>query len=170
MARTVLAGCASTSGWKPPERNPGECVQLVPWVGNRPVGEWGWGSSVRVWKGAQAQALGLCPHARVRVGFQASSGLLGPAAPPSYLPRTHTSPPCGSCLAPASPGVPHGLTASPLLGTLPQPPGPPSPQPSLWVSRSSIRQYELMVHTDMDMAKVYTGEMGRLKSYENQKP
>ncbi|MXQ82680.1 hypothetical protein E5288_WYG009672 [Bos mutus] len=35
---------------------------------------------------------------------------------------------------------------------------------------SSIRQYELMVHTDMDMAKVYTGEMGRLKSYENQKP
>uniref|UniRef100_A0A8D2HYS0 NADPH--cytochrome P450 reductase n=1 Tax=Urocitellus parryii TaxID=9999 RepID=A0A8D2HYS0_UROPR len=35
---------------------------------------------------------------------------------------------------------------------------------------SSIRQYELVVHTDMDMAKVYVGEMGRLKSYENQKP
>uniref|UniRef100_A0A8D1EEE2 NADPH--hemoprotein reductase n=1 Tax=Sus scrofa TaxID=9823 RepID=A0A8D1EEE2_PIG len=35
---------------------------------------------------------------------------------------------------------------------------------------SSIRQYELVVHTDMDTAVVYTGEMGRLKSYENQKP
>ncbi|XP_060028306.1 NADPH--cytochrome P450 reductase [Erinaceus europaeus] len=35
---------------------------------------------------------------------------------------------------------------------------------------SSIRQYELAVHTDVDTAKVYTGEMGRLKSYENQKP
>ncbi|XP_025919431.1 NADPH--cytochrome P450 reductase isoform X2 [Apteryx rowi] len=35
---------------------------------------------------------------------------------------------------------------------------------------SSIRQYELVVHTDMNMSKVYTGEMGRLKSYENQKP
>uniref|UniRef100_A0A8I3MRS6 NADPH--cytochrome P450 reductase n=1 Tax=Canis lupus familiaris TaxID=9615 RepID=A0A8I3MRS6_CANLF len=35
---------------------------------------------------------------------------------------------------------------------------------------SSIRQYELVVHTDIDMAKVYVGEMGRLKSYENQKP
>ncbi|OWK11381.1 POR [Cervus elaphus hippelaphus] len=35
---------------------------------------------------------------------------------------------------------------------------------------SSIRQYELVVHADMDGAKVYTGEMGRLKSYENQKP
>lgn len=35
---------------------------------------------------------------------------------------------------------------------------------------ASIRQYELVVHTDMDPAKVYQGEMGRLKSYENQKP
>uniref|UniRef100_A0A452U9S4 P450 (cytochrome) oxidoreductase n=1 Tax=Ursus maritimus TaxID=29073 RepID=A0A452U9S4_URSMA len=35
---------------------------------------------------------------------------------------------------------------------------------------SSIRQYELVVHTDLDPAKVYAGEMGRLKSYENQKP
>ncbi|XP_074017030.1 NADPH--cytochrome P450 reductase isoform X3 [Numenius arquata] len=35
---------------------------------------------------------------------------------------------------------------------------------------SSIRQYELVVHTDVNMNKVYTGEMGRLKSYENQKP
>lgn len=35
---------------------------------------------------------------------------------------------------------------------------------------SSIRQYELVVHTDLDPAKVYVGEMGRLKSYENQKP
>nr|XP_020861304.1 NADPH--cytochrome P450 reductase isoform X2 [Phascolarctos cinereus] len=35
---------------------------------------------------------------------------------------------------------------------------------------SSIRQYELVVHTDENMNKVYTGEMGRLKSYENQKP
>lgn len=34
----------------------------------------------------------------------------------------------------------------------------------------SIRQYELVVHTDVNMNKVYTGEMGRLKSYENQKP
>nr|6J79_A Chain A, Heme oxygenase 1,NADPH--cytochrome P450 reductase [Rattus norvegicus]6J79_B Chain B, Heme oxygenase 1,NADPH--cytochrome P450 reductase [Rattus norvegicus] len=38
------------------------------------------------------------------------------------------------------------------------------------VEASSIRQYELVVHEDMDVAKVYTGEMGRLKSYENQKP
>nr|XP_009941230.1 PREDICTED: LOW QUALITY PROTEIN: NADPH--cytochrome P450 reductase [Opisthocomus hoazin] len=35
---------------------------------------------------------------------------------------------------------------------------------------SSIRQYELVVHTDVNMNKIYTGEMGRLKSYENQKP
>ncbi|KAF7237003.1 NADPH--cytochrome P450 reductase [Varanus komodoensis] len=34
----------------------------------------------------------------------------------------------------------------------------------------SIRQYELVVHTDISASKVYTGEMGRLKSYENQKP
>jgi len=38
------------------------------------------------------------------------------------------------------------------------------------LSSSSIRQYELVVHTDVNMNKVYTGEMGRLKSYENQKP
>nr|3QFT_A Chain A, NADPH--cytochrome P450 reductase [Homo sapiens] len=37
-------------------------------------------------------------------------------------------------------------------------------------SHMSIRQYELVVHTDIDAAKVYMGEMGRLKSYENQKP
>ncbi|XP_038669660.1 NADPH--cytochrome P450 reductase-like isoform X2 [Scyliorhinus canicula] len=35
---------------------------------------------------------------------------------------------------------------------------------------SSIRQYELVVHNDMNMNKVYTGEMGRLKAYEIQKP
>lgn len=35
---------------------------------------------------------------------------------------------------------------------------------------ASIRQYELVVHTDVNVNKVYTGEMGRLKSYENQKP
>ncbi|XP_073778870.1 P450 (cytochrome) oxidoreductase b isoform X3 [Danio rerio] len=35
---------------------------------------------------------------------------------------------------------------------------------------SSIRQYELKVHTDLNMNKVYTGELGRLKSFENQKP
>ncbi|EPY83948.1 NADPH--cytochrome P450 reductase isoform 3-like protein [Camelus ferus] len=35
---------------------------------------------------------------------------------------------------------------------------------------SSIRQYELVVHPDIEAAKVYVGEMGRLKSYENQKP
>ncbi|GCB77902.1 hypothetical protein scyTo_0015731 [Scyliorhinus torazame] len=35
---------------------------------------------------------------------------------------------------------------------------------------SSIRQYELVMHNDMNMNKVYTGEMGRLKAYEIQKP
>ncbi|XP_029468564.1 NADPH--cytochrome P450 reductase isoform X2 [Rhinatrema bivittatum] len=35
---------------------------------------------------------------------------------------------------------------------------------------SSIRQYELVLHTDINMNKLYTGEMGRLKSYETQKP
>ncbi|XP_005988654.1 NADPH--cytochrome P450 reductase isoform X2 [Latimeria chalumnae] len=35
---------------------------------------------------------------------------------------------------------------------------------------SSIRQYELVVHMDINMNKVYSGEMGRLKSYEIQKP
>ncbi|XP_066431222.1 NADPH--cytochrome P450 reductase isoform X2 [Eleutherodactylus coqui] len=35
---------------------------------------------------------------------------------------------------------------------------------------SSIRQYELVVYTDENMNKVYTGEMGRLNSYETQKP
>ncbi|XP_031429871.1 P450 (cytochrome) oxidoreductase b isoform X2 [Clupea harengus] len=35
---------------------------------------------------------------------------------------------------------------------------------------SSIRQYELKVHDDLNMNKVYSGEMGRLKSFENQKP
>lgn len=35
---------------------------------------------------------------------------------------------------------------------------------------SSIRQYELKVHSDVNMNKVYTGELGRLKSFESQKP
>ncbi|XP_028937525.1 NADPH--cytochrome P450 reductase isoform X1 [Ornithorhynchus anatinus] len=35
---------------------------------------------------------------------------------------------------------------------------------------SSIRQYELAVHTDVNKTNVYTGEMGRLRSYQNQKP
>uniref|UniRef100_A0A8C9Z4Y0 NADPH--cytochrome P450 reductase n=1 Tax=Sander lucioperca TaxID=283035 RepID=A0A8C9Z4Y0_SANLU len=35
---------------------------------------------------------------------------------------------------------------------------------------SSIRQYELKEHTDLNMNKVYTGEIGRLKSFEVQKP
>ncbi|KAI1903538.1 hypothetical protein AGOR_G00028220 [Albula goreensis] len=35
---------------------------------------------------------------------------------------------------------------------------------------SSIRQYELVMHNDINMNKVYTGEMGRLKSFETQKP
>ncbi|CAB1316562.1 unnamed protein product [Coregonus sp. 'balchen'] len=35
---------------------------------------------------------------------------------------------------------------------------------------TSIRQYELVVPTDINMNKVYTGEMGRLKSFETQKP
>lgn len=34
----------------------------------------------------------------------------------------------------------------------------------------SIRQYELKVHEDLNMNKVYTGELGRLKSFESQKP
>lgn len=61
MARTVLVGlCASTSGGRPPERNPGECVQLVPWVGNRPGGlRWGWGKLSQGVERAQAQPLGF---------------------------------------------------------------------------------------------------------------
>ncbi|XP_075871091.1 P450 (cytochrome) oxidoreductase b isoform X1 [Nelusetta ayraudi] len=35
---------------------------------------------------------------------------------------------------------------------------------------SSIRQYELTEHFDINMNKVYTGEIGRLKSFEVQKP
>ncbi|XP_064159149.1 NADPH--cytochrome P450 reductase-like isoform X1 [Anguilla rostrata] len=35
---------------------------------------------------------------------------------------------------------------------------------------SSIRQYELEVHSDIDMSTVYTGEIGRLKSFETQRP
>uniref|UniRef100_UPI00398F6047 NADPH--cytochrome P450 reductase-like isoform X2 n=1 Tax=Pristiophorus japonicus TaxID=55135 RepID=UPI00398F6047 len=35
---------------------------------------------------------------------------------------------------------------------------------------SSIRQYELVLHNDINMNKVYSGEMGRLKAYETQKP
>lgn len=35
---------------------------------------------------------------------------------------------------------------------------------------SSIRQFELVVHNDINMNQVYTGEMGRLKSFQTQKP
>ncbi|KAK2102289.1 hypothetical protein P7K49_019956 [Saguinus oedipus] len=35
--------------------------------------------------------------------------------------------------------------------------------------KSSIRQYELVVHSDIDAAKVYMGKIGRLKSHKNQK-
>ncbi|XP_062887498.1 NADPH--cytochrome P450 reductase-like [Mobula hypostoma] len=35
---------------------------------------------------------------------------------------------------------------------------------------SSIRQYELVLHNDINMNAVYTGEMGRLKSYKIQNP
>ncbi|KAM6946269.1 NADPH--cytochrome P450 reductase isoform 1-T1 [Aplochiton taeniatus] len=35
---------------------------------------------------------------------------------------------------------------------------------------ASIRQYQLVEHTDINMNKVYTGELGRLKSFETQKP
>uniref|UniRef100_A0A3P8YJH1 NADPH--hemoprotein reductase n=1 Tax=Esox lucius TaxID=8010 RepID=A0A3P8YJH1_ESOLU len=35
---------------------------------------------------------------------------------------------------------------------------------------SSIRQYELKEHNDINMNKVYTGELGRLKSFDIQKP
>ncbi|XP_030648640.1 NADPH--cytochrome P450 reductase [Chanos chanos] len=34
----------------------------------------------------------------------------------------------------------------------------------------SIRQFELVVHNDINMNQVYTGELGRLKSFENQRP
>lgn len=34
----------------------------------------------------------------------------------------------------------------------------------------SIRQYELKIHEDLNMNKIYIGELGRLKSFENQKP
>lgn len=37
-------------------------------------------------------------------------------------------------------------------------------------SVGSIRQYELTEHFDINMNKVYTGEIGRLKSFEVQKP
>lgn len=37
-------------------------------------------------------------------------------------------------------------------------------------SPHSIRQYELKIHEDLNMNKIYTGELGRLKSFENQKP
>ncbi|ROL54236.1 NADPH--cytochrome P450 reductase [Anabarilius grahami] len=35
---------------------------------------------------------------------------------------------------------------------------------------SSIRQFELVVHNDINMNQVYTGEMGRLNSFQTQKP
>ncbi|XP_051540409.1 NADPH--cytochrome P450 reductase-like isoform X3 [Myxocyprinus asiaticus] len=35
---------------------------------------------------------------------------------------------------------------------------------------SSIRQFELVVHNDINMNQVYTGEMGQLKSFQIQKP
>lgn len=47
---------------------------------------------------------------------------------------------------------------------------PPVLRPHTRSPLCSIRQYELVLHADTDPAKVYTGEMGRLKSYENQKP
>lgn len=34
----------------------------------------------------------------------------------------------------------------------------------------STRQYKLTVHTQYDPERVFKGEMGRLKSYDNQKP
>lgn len=40
----------------------------------------------------------------------------------------------------------------------------------LFFSLPSIRQYELKIHEDLNMNKIYTGELGRLKSFENQKP
>ena len=68
-----------------------------------------------------------------------------------------------------------GLSSpSPRIASKPAAPQPshhPPDPPHLTLSPlASIRQYELVVHTDIDVAKVYMGEMGRLKSYENQKP
>lgn len=134
------------------------------------VSAYSWG---RGWGTGPVGAVGLgeaqsgCGRGPARKGQGGLPGLLGPTSPAAspLLPAPHSHLlPRGSCLAPHPSGVPHGLTAS-------LPPGdPPSPQLHPGSPPSSIRQYELMVHTDMDMAKVYTGEMGRLKSYENQKP
>lgn len=91
-----------------------------------------------------------------------------PARVPALLPPTLTHLlPRGSRLVPQPPGhVPSPPSPPPPLSRPCQPPpSPGSPPPP-----ASIRQYELVVHTDMDTAVVYTGEMGRLKSYENQKP
>ena len=122
--------------------------------------------------GARAQALGLCLQVTVRAGFLASSGQslrpalrvpCWPLLPPTLahlLPRGSRLAPQPSLHVPS----PHSLT--PSLGTRP----PPGPRPHPVSPFCSIRQYELVVHTDIDAAKVYVGEMGRLKSYENQKP
>ena len=65
--------------------------------------QWGWGRLSRGVEGARAQVLGLCPHARVRVSFPASSGLLARLPRLSCLPHTHASPSLWVTPGPASP-------------------------------------------------------------------
>lgn len=115
------------------------------------------------------QALGLC------------WAVLGSGGFPYLLtewPRSRqlARPPQPSSLSAPSPS--HRLQTLPAAGwqawsqspSLRQPPSSQAP-PRLTLSPlSSIRQYGLVVHPDIDPAKVYMGEVGRLKSYENQKP
>lgn len=172
MARTVLAGRVRAL-WGGSHRR-GVQVSVCSWCrgwGTGPVGAVGLGEAQSGCGKGPGPGTWALP---TREGQSGLPGLLGPAGPaaPPLLPAPHSH--ISFLVGHAWPRVPQAcpLVSQPhsLLGTLPQPPGPPSPQPHSGSPRSSIRQYELMVHTDMDMAKVYTGEMGRLKSYENQKP
>lgn len=130
---------------------------------------WGWRRLRQGAAGARAQALGLC----LQVTGQASwppqgraSGLLTHCAGPICLPCSHVSFLVGH-VWPRSPR----RTSQRLTASLPPwDPAPSRPPPHPASPLCSIRQYELVVHTDIDAAKVYVGEMGRLKSYENQKP
>lgn len=79
------------------------------------------------------------------------------------LPHMSVWPLAAHCMYISSGSLPE---AAPLLSG----PSPAAPQSHPQSPLPSIRQYELVVHTDIDISKVYVGEMGRLKSYENQKP
>lgn len=163
--------CASTSGWRPPERSPGETV---------PVGWWGelawWGPSEDTRSQEQLGHSTRAPGPSTWA-LPASAGWQG-ASLSSY---GTASKPMANWAAPALPASlsarfpSHHHQALPLEGAVSVPVPEASsllsdPSPSHPVSLPSIRQYELVVHPDIDPAKVYVGEMGRLKSYENQKP